>query len=341
MTAAEWEVSTDPARMLAYLLTGRADERAGANYPLSPCPVRPTDRQLRLFAVGVCRRPEVWERLVDDTPCDNVYQATRARCKGGLLYTGMDGMKTIPCGRCHGTGRVNRSRRAVEVAELFADGLATEEEVDQSSISYLEPPASKRQWARAAVGVIHDPQDFLPSVDYSRRAGVPPAVQADLLRCIFGNPWKPVTLPALTVCRQCGQSTDDSPKMKYCSRGGDPDGKNDHRYEKVCPWVTPAVVAFARDIYDGRRFEDLPVLADMLEADGCPIDEPCPVNYGKGHHKAPAYWSGPPWACEVCDGTGRVPNRLLAHLRSGGPHCRGCHALDLIRGAPEAAGVTQ
>ena len=31
-----------------------------------------------------------------------------------------------------------------------------------------------------------------------------------------------------------------------------------------------------------------------------------------------------------CDGTGCVPHPLLAHLRSPGPHVRGCWALDTI-----------
>ncbi len=36
--------------------------------------------------------------------------------------------------------------------------------------------------------------------------------------------------------------------------------------------------------------------------------------------------------CQGCKGTGRVPHPVLAHLRSPGPHVRGCWALDLIRG---------
>jgi hypothetical protein len=55
--------------------------------------------------------------------------------------------------------------------------------------------------------------------------------QASLLRCIFGNPFRPASL---------------------------------------CPsWTTPTVTAFAKSIYKERCFQDLPNLADALEKAGC------------------------------------------------------------------------
>jgi hypothetical protein len=57
------------------------------------------------------------------------------------------------------------------------------------------------------------------------------AAQTHLLRDIFGNPFRPVTL--------------------------DP------------TWKTPAVVQLARSLYEERRFTDMPVLADALEEAGC------------------------------------------------------------------------
>jgi hypothetical protein len=61
--------------------------------------------------------------------------------------------------------------------------------------------------------------------------GMPQSRQADLLRCLFGNPFRPV------------------------SPG---------------PWVTPAAATVARDVYDRRDFAALPLLADLLEEAGCP-----------------------------------------------------------------------
>jgi hypothetical protein len=67
-----------------------------------------------------------------------------------------------------------------------------------------------------------------------------------------------------------------------------------------CSWCdalrTPTVLSIARTIYDERAFGDLPILADALEDAGCDRDA------------------------------------LLDHLRSPGPHARGCWALDLILG---------
>ncbi len=68
-------------------------------------------------------------------------------------------------------------------------------------------------------------------------------------------------------------------------------------------WRTPAVLALARAAYDWRSLPGgmleasrLAVLSDALEDTGCPDAE------------------------------------LLAHLRSPGPHVRGCFAVDVILG---------
>ncbi len=61
-------------------------------------------------------------------------------------------------------------------------------------------------------------------------------------------------------------------------------------------WRTPEVQARAQIIYDRRRFQELPDLADLIEASGLP------------------------------------PHNALDHFRSVGPHVRGCWALDLLLG---------
>jgi hypothetical protein len=71
MTEAEWAVCEDPEKMLGFL-RGRASER-----------------KLRLYVAGCCRR--IWHLLIDD-----------------------------------------RCRRAVEVAELHADGLADDDELGRA-----------------------------------------------------------------------------------------------------------------------------------------------------------------------------------------------------------------
>lgn len=59
---------------------------------------------------------------------------------------------------------------------------------------------------------------------------------------------------------------------------------------------TTDVLAIAHEIYDERTFDELPVLADALEDAGCGNED------------------------------------IIEHLRSPGPHVRGCWALDLILG---------
>jgi hypothetical protein len=61
-------------------------------------------------------------------------------------------------------------------------------------------------------------------------------------------------------------------------------------------WLTPDVLALARGIDEERAFDRLPILADALEDAGC--DDPT----------------------------------ILDHLRSPGPHVRGCWALDTVLG---------
>jgi hypothetical protein len=61
-------------------------------------------------------------------------------------------------------------------------------------------------------------------------------------------------------------------------------------------WNDGTVVKLATAIYENRRFEDMPVLADALEEAGC--DQP----------------------------------DLLSHLRGPGQHVRGCWVVDLLLG---------
>src|SRR5579862_8133963 len=72
------------------------------------------------------------------------------------------------------------------------------------------------------------------------------AVQLKLVRDIFGNPFKPVTIaPA---------------------------------------WLTSTVVSLAQAIYDERAFDRMPVLADALEESGCTSQEMLEHCRGGGEH---------------------------------------------------------
>jgi hypothetical protein len=193
VTETEWLACTDPTPMLEFL-RGITSER-----------------KLRLFAVACCRR--VWHLLVDE-----------------------------------------RSHEAVEVAERFADGAATDKELED---------AKSNAW-EFSLHIVHEDERFFDldqnardaadapawaaewSVDYGCEYGECPLrvvvatqralgtaegnKQASLVRCIFGNPFRPVAVDA--------------------------------------GWLTPGVVGLARTIYEGRAFNRMPELADALEQAG-------------------------------------------------------------------------
>ena len=206
-----------------------------------------------------------------------------------------------------------------ETAERFADGLASESDMVIARIS-------SNLWC---------------CNEYADIAAVGSAVMvrdratetADLLRDIVGNPFRPVTLPWQCICGvPCGPPTPGY----FCVRCGAAKDKTQ------CPWFTPTVCSLALAVYEERDPASghldplrLAILADALEEAGCPQTEECcdcdgsgvcmtrprdPVRLGRG------------WPCKLCKTTGRLPHPLLTHLRSPGPHVRGCWAVDLVRG---------
>jgi hypothetical protein len=161
-----------------------------------------SDRKLRLFAVACCRR--IWHLMPDEA-----------------------------------------SRVAVETGERFADELASRNDlvaaiVGIESQTYREDVpyrAATAAWHSATVIARRDSARFAAS--HSAEADEAPAelvraAIADLLRCVFGNPFRPVTL--------------------------DP------------AWRTSTVLGLASAIYAERAFDRLPILADALEDAGC--DQP-------------------------------------------------------------------
>ena len=279
MTEQDWLTSTAPSAMIKHL----ADRhRLGTR----------AHRKLRHFAVACCR--QVW----DGTVCP--------WC-GGLGYARLQGRD---CEHCKGSGRVGgltdeRSRQAVEVSERYADGKATAAELATAGAHAIEVC---RFWTGSDGGLLAARQAaILCNSDIGNALGginwlasvTPGDVQANLLRCLFGNPWKPVTF--------------------------DP------------AWRTVPVLAMAHGIYEHRSWRDLPVLADALEEAGL-MDAECRACGGKPwtaeqEEAAKEDCDGHgPFKCLDCRGTGRVPHPILAHCREEGPHARGCHVVDFILG---------
>jgi len=175
-----------------------------------------SNRKLRLFAVAMCRQ-------LDD--------------------------------EFHNGFRDVRSRAAVEVAERYADGLATDDELIEACLASNHPEvradgstvptdgrgAFQYYAAVAATKVAMMPPDMhdshlaaiyaldLVGDDDARLRGV------ELLREIFDNPFRPVTF---------------SPE-----------------------WRTSTAVAIANGMHESRDFSAMPILADALQDAGCDNDD--------------------------------------------------------------------
>jgi hypothetical protein len=191
MTEADWLSYDDPRKMLEFLQS------------------RASERKLRLFACGCCRR--IWHKLRDA-----------------------------------------RSRRAVEVGELYADAATDAAALSAALwdagrvLSELQRlvqrrPARLRDWQVVGVPVICARLPAWPNQEWAVGEALVNSMlqiepdQSSILvgsiRCLFGNPFNQVTVaPA---------------------------------------WLSPTVVSLARAIYDDRAFDRLPILADALEDAGC------------------------------------------------------------------------
>jgi hypothetical protein len=219
MTEAEWRACAEPGPMLAFLR-----DRAG-------------DRKPRLFAAACCRR--VWHLLTDA-----------------------------------------RSRAAVEVQERYADGAATPAELTAAQSAALRADADADAGfdpddARPSAAAAAKEAAFGPGTPRDVEAGAHDAAhfaaeaagldrrdelggawrvgkadeqkaQADLIRDIFGNPFRPVSLnPA---------------------------------------WRTSTTVALVAQMYESRDFSAMPILADALQDAGCDSDDILDHCRGDGPH---------------------------------------------------------
>ncbi len=145
----------------------------------------------------------------------------------------------------------------MEVAERFADGTATAEEMlaahdaayvavdDCLNISVFSEDQANAAYLAAAAMVDERLERYDPFPGYAALHAVGYAIdglladcepqQAALLRDIFGNPFRSVTL--------------------------DP------------AWRTSTVVALAKEMYESRDFSAMPILADALQDAGCDNDD--------------------------------------------------------------------
>ena len=138
-----------------------------------------------------------------------------------------------------------RSQRVIEVAEQFADGATTHVELGdacQASLDVQTGPAARAasnsgdhgawQGGRGIIIALQLAQADGRARDWARNLAAKPL---QLVRDIFGNPFRPVTF--------------------------DP------------RWRSTDVVGLARGIYEDRAFDRMPLLADALMDAGCDEDQ--------------------------------------------------------------------
>jgi hypothetical protein len=184
----------------------------------------------------------------------------------------------VACCRCSESLLSNADhRRAVDLAERFADGLATEQELGTAFRRAKEftlglrggkTEREIRRWAEAgAVLNATAPPDRGRSaaaetgwhVARSAASQEVDASLAALLRDIVGNPFRPMTRlrppdpPWLTA--------------KVLAATGPWTHLLDSWFNPA--WVTSDAVALARQMYESRDFSAMPILADALQDTGC------------------------------------------------------------------------
>jgi hypothetical protein len=208
-----------------------------------------------------------WENGTDPTP---MLQFVRSNASGRKLRL----FAVAAFGRLAALLSDPRQRRGIEVLEQLAEGTVTLDACRgvAAGVRHAIPPD---EWTPGSPPTtIHSHytalmlyREFCSSSIATHAVhaadGLADGVgeryeQAQLLRCIFGDPFR--------------------------SRAVD------------ARWLGPAVVSLARTIYDGRAFDRLPILAEVLEAAGCDDSE------------------------------------LLAHCRGAGLHVRGCWVIDALLG---------
>lgn len=200
-----------------------------------------------------------------------------------------------------------RSRRAVEVAEQYADGEVTVRVVEKAcldAISVGEIGDLTMATTYLSGQPLNFSQFFADAGNERQWPDGSKSDQAALLREIVGNPFRSVTqfrVPAFVL-----------------------PGGLESRTTVLSPfptWNDGTVLRIAQSIYDRRAFEEMPILVDPLMEAGC--DDEAILQHCRGMERC---WDHPmiDGGCPNCD------EKVWRPLRS--PHVRGCWVLDLLLG---------
>jgi hypothetical protein len=227
MTDAEWLACADPTPMLEFL-RGKA-----------------SDRKLRLFACGCCRR--VWGLIRDERfrnalraaelfADSMVTQEEMLEARGAAMpaFAHLHADDEAPAAALSASGIPAPKKSFSEhLVDAFADPW-WEDEFDKG-----DPHAPAVVTARRAAWAVARAQGQQPLLNPSSGQEMERQAQGNLIRCIFGNPFRP------------------SPPLPPA----------------VLLWNDTTVRCIAEGIYEERAFRRLPILADALLDAGCDNEE--------------------------------------------------------------------
>jgi hypothetical protein len=210
MTEAEWVACADPERMLAFLVPRERGR-----------PARVSDRKVRLFEVACCRR--IWPLITGGPWREAVVLAER-------YADGEVGDR----GRRAAASKARPTQMLMGLPTLNAGVAALRTTEKTCGKTYFLGNAS----AAVAYAANRSDRPFAQGVRYRAARSTEMNAQVGLARCVFGNPFRPVTMaPA---------------------------------------WRTPDVIGLAQAAYENRILpsggldqQHLTILADALEDAGC------------------------------------------------------------------------
>lgn len=258
MTEHDWLTSVDPDTMLFGLVTPEVCQDFSKLHPL--------ERRVRLYAVGCCRR--IWDLLVRPESraaveiAEHLAESGEQRCpepEGTAAFAVADTMQDWAHARAASAAAMTlwlRQFRGRELRGLTSVRFAPDYNNPIRPDEVVGYALTVAKRCRVAAAMAASGE-----LDGEVLLGEQ-AKQANGVRCIFGNPFR---------CRPPLQAT-------------------------WLSWNDRTVAKIVEGIYEQRRFEDLPILADGLEDAGC------------------------------------AEASLLGHLRGPGPHVLGCWAVDLLMG---------
>jgi hypothetical protein len=217
MTEAEWLACADPTPMLRFLES------------------KVSERKLRLFACACCRR--IWHLLSDQKSKIAVEVAERYADRQATL----DELKTVSEAAIAASWAVQDELDGAWPTEPTCCVLPAAEAAEMSAYPM---PDGKAWGLDCGYGSWNATAEAVAFRDIAEVLKLEQAHQATLLRCIFGNPFRPIAF--------------------------------------IPSWFNSKVVSFAQQMYDSRDFSAMPILADALQDAGC--DNEDVLNHCRGNN---------------------------------------------------------